>query len=102
MRSVSPREAWLDRLANEIRQRSTRECSQATPRKRHPANESSPEMSPQCSTVTKLMHEILSRCTVMKYVSEVRLRVIQQDDRKSITQQQQMQDRHMQPSQLNV
>ena len=34
--------------------------------KRHPANESSPEMSPQCNTVTKLMHEILSRCTVTK------------------------------------
>ena len=34
--------------------------------KRHPANESSPEMSPQCSPVTKLMHEILSRCTVTK------------------------------------
>lgn len=60
------------------------ECSQAmyptktgysfgydTPRanhlKRHLANES----SPQCNTVTKLMHEILSRCTVMKYVHEV-------------------------------
>lgn len=60
------------------------ECSQAmypakigysfgydTPRanhlKRHPANESSPEMSPQCSTVTKLVHEILSRHTVTKY-----------------------------------
>lgn len=39
--------------------------------KRHPANESSPEMSPQCNTVTKLMHEILSRCTVTKLMHEV-------------------------------
>ena len=70
--------------------------------KRHPASESSPEMSPQCNTVTKLMHEILSRHTVTKYVHDVRLRVIQQDDRKSISQQQQMQDKQVQPSQLNV
>ena len=70
--------------------------------KRHPAGESSPEMSPQCNTVTRCVHEILSRHTVMKYVSEVRLIVIQQDDRKSITQQQQMHDRHVQHSQLNV
>ena len=86
------------------------ECSQAMyPAKnwiqfriRHPAGESSPEMSPQCNTVTKLVHEILSRHTVMKYVHEVRLRVIQQDDRKSISQQQQMHDKQVQPSQLNV
>lgn len=57
--------------------------------KRHPANESSPEMSPQCNTVTK-------------YVHEVRLRVIPQDGHKSISQQQQMQDKQVQPSQLNV
>ena len=35
--------------------------------KRHLANESSPEMSPQCNTVTKLVHEMQSRCTVTKY-----------------------------------
>ena len=70
--------------------------------KRHLANESSPEMSPQCNTVTKLMHEILSRHTVTKYVHDVRLRVIQHDARKRISQQQQMHDRHVQPSQLNV
>lgn len=70
--------------------------------KRYPANESSPEMSPQCNTVTRCVHEILSRHTVTKYVHEVRLIVIQQDDRKSITQQQQMHDRHVQHSQLNV
>lgn len=29
--------------------------------KRHPAGESSPEMSPQCNTVTKLMHEVYSK-----------------------------------------
>ena len=75
---------------------------QATPSKTKLANESSPEMSPQCNTVTKLMHEILSRHTVTKYVHEVRLRVIPQDDRKSISQQQQMQDKQVQPSQLNV
>ena len=73
------------------------ECSQAmyptkigysfgydTPRanhlKRHPANESSPEMSPQCTTVTKLVHEILSRCTVMKYVHEVYSKMIAKVD----------------------
>lgn len=69
------------------------ECSQAmypakigysfgydTPRanhlKRHLANES----SPQCNTVTKLMHEILSRCTVMKYVHEVYSKMIAKVD----------------------
>ena len=36
--------------------------------KRHLANES----SPQCTTVTKLMHEILSRCTVMKSMHKSR------------------------------
>ena len=121
MRSASPREAWLDRLANEIRQRSTvgstRECSKATPRGRIISSDT-PQTNhlPRCllSAIlsrdactryyhdTRCVHEILSRHTVTKYVHDVRLRVIQQDGHKSISQQQQMQDRHMQPSQLNV
>ena len=89
-------------LVNEIRQRSTirstRECSQATPGNRNIGYDT-PRANhlPRC-----LLSAILSRHTVTKYVHEVRLRVIQQDDRKSISQQRQMQDRQVQPSQLNV
>ena len=115
------RSASQTRLDATLHQRSTRECSQAmlgnrnigydVPRakllKRHPAGESS-QATPRKRIISRDVssvqhcHEILSRHTITKYVHEIRLIVIQQDDRKSISQQQQMHDRHMQPSQLNV
>lgn len=63
MRSASPREAWLDRLANEIRQRSTvgstRECSQATPRGR-------------IISSVQHGHETHARDTIMTHCHEIR------------------------------
>lgn len=51
--------------------------------KRHPANESSPEMSLQCNTVTKRVHEILSRCTVTKLMHEVYSKILAKVSRNS-------------------